>query len=167
MDSSDLHRFIFAGIFLLANKLQLVSDYHLAGDGITVKQLMLLITIAQFKQFSPTLNEAAEMMGSSHQNVKQLALKLEKRGFVKIEKDPRDARASCLKLTAECDEFFNKNQDSHAKLMSSFFETLSADETSNLYQGINKTYQHLMSISQTMKLEKPSGTNEGEEGINN
>jgi len=38
-------------------------------------------------------------MGSSRQNVKQLALKLEENDYLKIEKDENDARVIRLKLT--------------------------------------------------------------------
>lgn len=40
----------------------------------------------------PTVNELADIMGSSHQNVKQILLKLEKKGFVYIAVDENDKR---------------------------------------------------------------------------
>ena len=34
-----------------------------------------------------TLKELSDILGSSHQNVKQILLKLEKKGFIKFEED--------------------------------------------------------------------------------
>ena len=66
-------KFIFASLFLLANKLQTVGDRW--DETITFKQWLLLIII-QFKESYPTLTETAELIGTSRQNIKQLVLKL-------------------------------------------------------------------------------------------
>ena len=67
-------KFIFASLFLLANKLQTVGDRW--DETITFKQWLLLIMIIQFKGSYPTLTETAELIGTSRQNMKQLVLKL-------------------------------------------------------------------------------------------
>ena len=48
-------------------------------------------------------------MGSSHQNVKQILLKLEKKGFVSISVDEQDKRKQRIELTDYCQEFCEKN----------------------------------------------------------
>ena len=40
-------------------------------------------------------------MGSPHQNVKQLALKLSGKGLLRLEKDERDNRATRLRMTGK------------------------------------------------------------------
>ena len=44
------------------------------------------------EEVTGTVKELAEIMGSSHQNVKQILLKLEKKGVVYITADERDKR---------------------------------------------------------------------------
>jgi MarR family transcriptional regulator for hemolysin len=48
---------------------------------------------------SPSLSEAAEKYGSSRQNVKQIALGLEARGFVRLVPDATDGRTTRIELT--------------------------------------------------------------------
>ena len=63
---------------------------------ITWKQFFAIICINICKE-NPTINELSEVMGSSHQNVKQLLLKLESKGFVKavaVEKPVAAVKAS-------------------------------------------------------------------------
>jgi Transcriptional regulators len=85
--------------FFWSNKFQVIGDQYLGREGITTKQWFLTAMISQFGDKAPTLSEVGELMGSSRQNVKQLALKLEEKGFLTIEKDEQDSRALRLRLT--------------------------------------------------------------------
>ena len=55
---------------------------------ITWKQFFAIICINICKEH-PTINELSEVMGSSHQNVKQILLKLESKEFVAMIPDER------------------------------------------------------------------------------
>ena len=61
------------------NRFQAMAD-RLIGE-ISWKQFFTIICIQLCKE-SPTLQQLADVMGTSHQNCKQLLLKLEKKGFV-------------------------------------------------------------------------------------
>ena len=67
-------------------------------EGITWKQFFAIICVNLCKE-PPTLNDLSEVMGSSHQNVKQILLKLEKKGFVTLEPDEKDKRKTLIVLT--------------------------------------------------------------------
>lgn len=54
------------------------------------------------------MKEVANEMGSSHQNIKQIAIKLEQKGLLILEKDKRDARMTRLKLTENGYGFWQK-----------------------------------------------------------
>ncbi|WP_040951913.1 MarR family winged helix-turn-helix transcriptional regulator, partial [Gorillibacterium massiliense] len=84
-DTFEHQKEIFGGLFVLANKLQAIGDREL-GE-ITTKQWFLMMMIEQWGEEPPTLSELAKEMGSSRQNLKQLALKLQEKGFLSIEKD--------------------------------------------------------------------------------
>ena len=82
-------------LFLLGVLSVFDNRYQAKADGffeeITWKQFFAIICINLCKE-SPTLKELTEVMGSSHQNVKQILNKLENKGFVKIIADEEDKR---------------------------------------------------------------------------
>ncbi len=81
-------------------------DERLVMVGLTSRQWLLLAVLQRFfPGSSPTLTEAAARYGTSRQNVKQIALGLERGGWLDIEPDPVDGRASRLVLTDRIDVF--------------------------------------------------------------
>ncbi len=87
---------------------------------ITWKQFFAIICINLCKE-SPTINKLSEVMGSSHQNVKQILIKLEKIGFVSMVPDKSDKRKQRIILTKACQEFCEKNDDQSKKVVFSIF----------------------------------------------
>lgn len=82
---------LFGAICRVNNQYQSIGDKYY--NGISLKQEYLLSLMEySFSNKSPTLNELAESMGSSHQNVKQIVLKLVEKGYLTIEQDQQDKR---------------------------------------------------------------------------
>lgn len=94
---------------------------------ITWKQFFAIICINLCKE-SPTLKELAEIMGSSHQNVKQILLKLESRDFVKLIPDEKDKRKQRIILTDKCFEFCNQNHEDSQQKINLLFEGISEEQ---------------------------------------
>lgn len=138
MDAFEKMRFLFATFFMLANGLQVKGDTYLAADGITTKQWFLILIISQFGENPPMLTEVATLMGSSRQNVKQLALKLEEKGFLIIEKDKNDNRTLRLKLTEKNKEFWDSRGEKDTKFILDIFKNVTTEEIDQMYNGINK-----------------------------
>ena len=90
------------------------NRYQAAADAffkeITWKQFFAVICINLCKE-PPTLNELSDVMGSSHQNVKQILLKLEKKGFVELVTDEKDRRKQRIHVTDACRNFLEKNDN--------------------------------------------------------
>ena len=84
------------------NRYQAVADNYFKE--ITWKQFFAIICINLCKE-PPTLNDLSDVMGSSHQNVKQILLKLEKKGFVTMIPDEKDKRKQRILVTDKCREF--------------------------------------------------------------
>ena len=59
---------IYGYIFTVANKIQASGDKVM--EGLTMRQQFLLISLSLFEDYAPTLQELAEVFGSSYQNVK-------------------------------------------------------------------------------------------------
>ena len=88
------------------NRFQTVADSFF--EEITWKQFFAIICINLCKE-SPTINELSEVMASSHQNVKQILLKLEKKGFIEMIPDEKDRRKQRIVITEKCNDFCKRN----------------------------------------------------------
>jgi DNA-binding MarR family transcriptional regulator len=100
--------------FLLGLLSAFDNRYQASADAyfkeITWKQFFAIICINLCKE-PPTLNELSDIMGSSHQNVKQILLKLEKKGFVSTIPDERDKRKQRIYVTDKCRKFMEENDN--------------------------------------------------------
>lgn len=96
----------FASLFVLMQHISRRADSELSDLGITSRQWLLLAVLARgFPESKPSLTEAAQKYGSSRQNVKQVALGLQERGFLRLVPDDTDARTTRIELTQRIREF--------------------------------------------------------------
>ena len=107
------------------NRFQAMADKTMKE--ISWKQYFAIICIDICKE-KPTLRELSDIMGSSHQNVKQILLKLEKNGFVNIVVDERDKRKQRIELTEYCMEFYKKNNEVGSQIIMNMFEGVSQEQ---------------------------------------
>ncbi|NQV41027.1 MAG: MarR family transcriptional regulator [Candidatus Marinimicrobia bacterium] len=112
---------IFGMIFLLAQRWQNLGDQELASIGVTTKQWLLLVTLHVFFKVPPTLNQLTQVMGSSRQNVKQLASSLEKSGFLEIFQDASDKRILRFRLTQKNADVWESRVEQDEGYISSLF----------------------------------------------
>ena len=131
----ELSYFLLGLLSAFENRFQSVADD--AIKEISWKQFFAIICIDLCKS-SPTVGELAEIMGSSHQNVKQILLKLEKKGFVNITVDEKDRRKQRIELTEYSREFSAKNDEISANIMKKMFESISDEQLQTTIQTIIK-----------------------------
>ena len=117
--------FLIGLISAFENRFQAMADKYM--EEISWKQFFAVICIGMCKE-KPTLKELAEIMGSSHQNVKQILIKLEKKGFVRIVADEKDKRKQRIELTEYCENFCNKNDEVSISIMNKMFEGISQEQ---------------------------------------
>lgn len=122
------------------NRFQALADKTMKE--ISWKQFFAIICINLCKE-NPSINELSEIMGSSHQNVKQILLKLEKKGFVKIYTDSKDKRRQRIELTGYCMEFCQKNNDISTQIMDKMFYGISEKQ-------LNATIKTILQIENNM-----------------
>src|SRR5688572_8817506 len=72
----------FRLIALVAQRLRYRLDRHLREDGLTTQQGFLLTVVRN--RGRPTLGEVAKAMATTHQNAKQVAAALERKGMLTI-----------------------------------------------------------------------------------
>lgn len=126
------------------NRFQAVADKMMKE--ISWKQFFAIICINMCTE-EPTIRELAEIMGSSHQNVKQILLKLEKKGFVKLSSDSRDKRKQRIELTGYCREFCEKNDEMSSQIMKTMFEGIPQEQLAVTIQTIIQIESNLKGIS--------------------
>lgn len=128
--------YVFGTLFTLSNKLQLLGDR--LDPKLTVKQWLFLAGIMRCGHDAPTLSEIAARIGSSRQNVKKMALILEKQGFVNMNKDPFDARMLRVRLTDMCREHLKQREEMETRFIEDVFSGFAPSELSALSNLIKK-----------------------------
>jgi len=148
--------FVFGTLFVIANRLQTLLDREFESSGLTTKQWFLSIIIGGAFDEPPTLGEAASVMGSTHQNVKQVALKLKEKGFLEFKGDPEDGRAMRLKLTDKSDEFWAGMQERSESFMEGLYNGLGSEGLLELRTLLGKLMANIeeMDIRQQRELKK-------------
>lgn len=121
LDGMDDRTAVFGTLFVTTTLLETLLDRAFAPYGITVKQWLLLITITSLFAEPPTVKQVAGAMGTSHQNVKQIAVNLEKRGFLQLVKDANDARVTRLITTEACRAFGEETAEAGSAFMGEAF----------------------------------------------
>ena len=138
--------------FLLGLLSAFDNKYQAAADKffkvITWKQFFAIICINLCKE-PPTLNELSEVMGSSHQNVKQILLKLESKGFVSMVTDEKDKRKQRFLVTDACRKFMEENDNqskNSAQAIGQIFEGVDAKSLETTIATIMKMEQNLSKV---------------------
>lgn len=126
------------------NKYQASADSFF--EEITWKQFFAVICINLCKE-APTINELSDIMGSSHQNVKQILLKLEKKGFITFETDENDKRKQRIYVTETCQKFCEKNDGQSQQIVGQIFNGIDEQGLMITIQTIMKMHNNLKEIS--------------------
>jgi DNA-binding MarR family transcriptional regulator len=148
----DEKSFVFGSIFTLANRLQILGDKF--DKNITIKQWLLLAGITTYTEYVPTLSEVAVLIGNSRQNVKKMALILEREGFLSFAKDSHDARILRLALTKKCTDYFIKREHTEQEFLDYLFRGLDPVLINGLYEGIIKLTGNIEEMENNYVLEE-------------
>ena len=128
------------------NRYQAAADKYFKE--ITWKQFFSIICINLCKE-PPTLNDLSEVMGSSHQNVKQILLKLESKGFVSMKTDKKDKRKQRFFVTDKCRNFLEENDNqsrTSAQIIEQIFEGVDENSLAVTIDTIMKMERNLEKV---------------------
>ncbi len=122
----------FAPPFVLVALLNRFDNrYQSAADAffkeLSWKQMYFLNVITMFGE-APNMQDIANVMGCSHQNVNKLASKLLKEGYIISEQDENDRRKQRLFLSDKAKEFLSRNKTEAYKCVTDIFSVVSGDE---------------------------------------
>ena len=141
--------FIIGAIFSLANRLQTLGDR--IDPTVTTKQWFVLAVVASFFEQAlqptpPSISEIAELIGTSHQNIKKLAVILEHKGLIEMQKDVGDRRSTRLFLTERCYDYFKIRQQQEEEYLHQLFGGTDDQAIHALRIGL----QHLINTADNM-----------------
>ena len=145
----DMERYILVFVFLIQQRWGYIINKTLEKDKITTKQWLMMIIIENAFDHDPSMQEVADALSTTHQNVKQLAIRLEARGFMKIERDPDNRRILRLRTTEECRNYWEERTPEDIKSIITLFKGLDDNEIKSLFEIIMK----LEKISENLYLE--------------
>ena len=134
---------IFGKLFFIANRLEYLGDNELRKDDLTTKQWQLIAVTGKYFSYPPSITEVSDVLSTTRQNVKQIAIKLQEKGFVSIEKDDKDKRVLRLKLTEKNRRYWESNTLEDTEFVSSLFEKMSDQEVKDLYRLLNKLEENI------------------------
>jgi DNA-binding MarR family transcriptional regulator len=135
--------FIFGALLIIANRMDTLLERTLSKHQITAKQWFLLMVLMSQTGPSLTLKEAAAVMGTSHQNVKMLATKLQSKGMLELKKDPKDLRTTRLHLTALSRTFWIETESDGLAFMASLYEGTPFLEYDQMRQFLTRLMDNL------------------------
>ncbi len=124
---------LYGNIFLLGRRLEYIVDKELAKDNLTAKQFLMIAVIEKMFEEPPSIKEVADALGSTHQNIKQMANQLERRGFIEIERDENDRRVLRLKVTEKNREYWDSRATDHERFILEIFSGLDDDGVRSLH----------------------------------
>lgn len=132
---------VFGMLFVLGNRLQVIGDRFY--EEITAKQWFVLVMLELLGENHPDLNGLSEAVGSSHQNVKQLVLKLEQKGYVELYTDESDKRKCMIRITDKCDEIRVKYRGRQNKFMQTLFEGIEPETLKHAANAMLKLEENM------------------------
>lgn len=113
--------------FLIGLLNEFINRFQTVGDNLfkemSWKQCFLMMCIMNFEK-PPTLKELSMVMGCSHQNIKQMLLKLEKTGFVKMVSDEADSRKQRILLTEKAYSFSRSYDEISGRYVDQLFANI-------------------------------------------
>lgn len=126
---------IFSSIFVLQNRMQTAGEK--LQTQISMKQWLLLTMTACCPE-PRTLTNVGNLMGCSRQNVKKLALALEKKGFVRLLSGSNNSVR--IELTEKVNEYAEEMDGRHLQSLKLLFADFSEDEIEQLFHFYAKLY---------------------------
>lgn len=152
MNQLDKQAYIFASMFALSNKLQSLGDK--LDIPITIKQWLFLIGVFKSESNAPTISEIAQLTGYSRQNVKKMALILEDKGLVVVNKDVTDARVSRVSFTDKCLKFLDQIEDKGVEFITKIFADFDESTVDGLYKGLLQLSESIQAIEKANQREE-------------
>ncbi len=135
---SNMEHFVLIMVFLVEQRWRYVVEKELEPDGITAKQWLMAIVVGNGFREPPSIQEVANALSTTHQNVKQIADGMEKRGFLRLWRDEKNKRIIRMQITDKCTALFKGREEKDVKSIFGMFENLTDEEMEAFFNIIAK-----------------------------
>lgn len=142
-DGMEASFFLLGVLSAFDNRYQAKADSFF--EDISWKQFFVIICINLCKN-PPTIKELAEITGSSHQNVKQILIKLEKKGYIQTLSDETDKRKQRIVLTEKTRIFCESHDEESEKIVHGIFAGIDPQEIAITIKTILQMEKNLEDI---------------------
>lgn len=146
IDTEHKVQAIFSSIFVLENLLQNVGEK--LQTEITMKQ-WLLLAMTEVCDKPCTLTSVGNLMGCSRQNIKKLAIILEKKGFIKFIDGNNNSVQ--IELTEKVKEYGKEMAPKHLTALKLLFSEFTVEEIDQLFIMYKKLYIGIRKIEEFAK----------------
>jgi len=133
--------FIYAAIHILANRMQTLGDK--IDPTVSNKQWFVLAAVWRFKDNPPNIGEIANALGTSRQNIKKMAVILEKQGLLRIERAENDRRNIHLIMTQHCKDYLKGREQQENEYLEAIFLGIDDDILAILRSGMSKLMENM------------------------
>ena len=134
-DTEHRMQAIFSSIFVLQNRMQTAGEK--LQTQISMKQWLLLVMTACCPE-PRTLTNVGNFIGCSRQNIKKLALALEKKGFVRLLSGENNS--VCIELTDKVDQYAEEMGERHLQSLKLLFSDFNEEEIEQLFRIYAKLF---------------------------
>jgi DNA-binding MarR family transcriptional regulator len=132
---------LFRLVLLVAQAMRTRMDEALRVDGLTTQQAALITAVEAVG--SPSLTQAAAVLGTTHQNLRQVADALARKGFLRIVRDSEDGRVRRLVTTPRSDAYWRRRSPADYERVYGWFDGLSEDEVAALFEMLWRVGENL------------------------
>jgi DNA-binding MarR family transcriptional regulator len=132
----------FRMLVLEGARLRALLDKVLAPSGLTAQQGALLAWI-EAQEEAPMISGVAAGMGMTHQNVKQIALALQRKGFLDIQVCVQDRRSRRLVLTPLHRRFWARRNADDFSAVQAWMAVWSDAEVKQAVRLLRRLHKHL------------------------
>lgn len=113
----------------ISNRMRTLGNDVLQSENLTIKQYFLLEEMSKLGEndtFCKT--DIAKRMGESRSNIRKMVDRLKNNGYVEVDFDTEDKRASCPRLTDEGYDVLQRCAPLFAEVLEIFFNNMGFDE---------------------------------------
>lgn len=126
----------YTSLFAVVNKLQACAD--VSTGGLTSRQYLLLTTISKMVPEEATLNNIANKMATSKQNINKLVTTLEHKEYVSIVSSKTDRRAVNVSVTEKGKKAIDQSSVAIHQFYADVFKSFPEHEIDELQRLLNK-----------------------------
>jgi DNA-binding MarR family transcriptional regulator len=137
---------VFRLILALAQRMRTLMDQRLKADGLTTQQAALITVVSALG--APKLSQVARQLGTTHQNTRQIAEALERKGFLRIFADSDDRRVRRLQVTRRSEAYWRGRSDADQDHVTTWFADLTPEQVADLLATLRRLWNGLGAAEQ-------------------